>query len=139
YFLKPNIEASFLFEVRLMYNMLRTQVYAGATPQEALEVVSEVPGILQKDFQEILLVWGGDIQPVLQQIANKYATEELNLLLSLIKEINQAGASNQQDVIDAFDGMKGMMEEEIAAKEATKDEKEMELLELSGMTLIIAL
>ncbi len=139
YLLKPNIEASFLFEVRNIYMVLRTQIMAGARPKEAIELASEISEILKRDLQEVLLNWGGSIDPVLEKIAEKYETDELNILLSLIREMNTAGASNHREILEAFDHMKEMMEDEITAKEQMNDEKEMEFLEMSSFAYIFAL
>lgn len=137
--LKPNIEASFLFEVSNIHKGLRTQVIAGARPQEALSIACDTAEILKSDLEEILLHWGGDVDDTLQKIAEKYTTDELNILLSLIREMNKAGASDHKEVIQAFDRMKEMMEDEIANKEAMNDEKEMDLLEMSSFLYIFAL
>ncbi|HJV47215.1 MAG TPA: hypothetical protein VJ824_15975 [Bacillota bacterium] len=139
YMLKPNIEAGFLFEIRLIYTVLRTQITGGATPQEALALVIQVADILKKDLMEVQLAWNGNLVLTLEQISKKYSTDELNLLLSLIREMHQAGLSNQKNVIRSFDDMKEMMQDEISAKETMSDEKEMEMLELSSMAYIGAL
>jgi Flp pilus assembly protein TadB len=139
YMLKPNIEASFLFEIRLIYTVLRTQITGGATPQEALALVIEVAEILKKDLMEIQLAWSGNVVLTLESISMKYGTDELNLLLSLIREMHQAGTSNQKEVMSSFDDMKEMMQDEISSKEAMSDEKEMEILEISSFAYIGAL
>lgn len=139
YLLKPNIEAGFLFEVRLIYTVLRTQITAGAGPQEAISLAIDTAEILKKDLQDILFAWGGNIDLTLKAIADKYNTDELNILLSLIREINHAGASDQKEVLESFENMREMMEDEITAQEVKNDEKEMEMLELSSFGFIFAL
>ncbi len=139
YILRPNIEAGFLFEIRLIYSALQTQIVAGAKPKEALELAIQVSEILQDDLKDILLAWGGDIYSTIECISLKYDTDELDILLSLITEMNQAGAKDQKNVIDSFDKSKEMMEDQLAAKELAKDEQEMELVEGSSFILIFAM
>lgn len=139
YILKPNIESSFLFEVRNIYTTLRTQIAAGAKPIEALELVTDMADIMTKDIEEIKLAWGKELDDTLKKIAKKYSTDELDILLSLIREMHQAGSSDQKEVMKAFDRMKEMMEDEISAKEAANDEKEMDYLEVSSNAFIFSI
>ncbi len=139
YILKPNIESSFLFEVRNIYTTLRTQIAAGASPVEALELVTDMADIMKQDIEEIKLVWGKKLDDTLKKIAKKYSTDELDILLSLIREMHNAGSSDQKEVMKSFDRMKEMMEDEISAKEAANDEKEMDYLEVSSNAFIFSL
>lgn len=139
YLIKPNIEAGFLFEVRYMHAEIKVQLAAGATPYEALSLVAQRAVILKSDIEEILLVWGNPIDQTLQKIANKYATDELNVFLTLIHEMNQAGHTNVKEVMQAFDQMKETMEIELLRQEEAKDAKEMKMLEIFSFFYVIAL
>lgn len=136
FILRPSIESSFLFEVRNIYTVLRTQVIAGARPIDALDLVHDTADILKRDIAEIQLAWGNEINPTLDKIATKYATDELNILLSLIQEMYHAGTTNQQEVMASFDRMKEMLEDEIRDKEKANDDKEMTYLEISSFAYI---
>lgn len=139
YILKPTIESSFLFEVRQIYSVLRTQIVAGAHSKEAMKLAVDTAEVLKTDLEAIQLAWGGDLEHVLQNISKKYATDELNILLSLIREMNVTGTSSHKNVLEAFDDMKEMLEKETVDKELANDEKEMEYLEISTIVYVIVL